>query len=147
MKQKKQSTTEDNAERYVPRKSNYTLTVRRTTAGLGLCTESPIERGTFIIEYYGIPLTREQADEKGGKYLFEINSKKVIDGSPRYNIARYLNHSCRPNCETDVVKGKIYIYAKRNIRPGEELTYDYGKEYVDDFIKPYGCKCAKCLNA
>ena len=62
------------------------------------------------------------------------------------NKARYLNHSCRPNCETDIVKGKVYIYAKRNIKSGEELTYDYGKEYVDDFIKPYGCKCLKCLS-
>ncbi|MCY4576850.1 MAG: SET domain-containing protein [Candidatus Kaiserbacteria bacterium] len=145
MNQKAQSETNATAAVYVPRKSEYVLRVRRTAAGLGLCTDSPIARGKFIIEYYGIVLTREQADEKGGKYLFEINSKRVIDGSPRYNLARYLNHSCRPNCETDIVKGKIYIYAKRNIKPGEELTYDYGKEYVNDFIKPYGCKCAKCL--
>lgn len=130
---------------YVPRKSDYILQVRKSSAGLGLFTESPIPREKFIIEYFGPILTREQADEKGGKYLFEINSRSVIDGSPRYNTARYLNHSCRPNCETDVVKGKVYIYAKRNIKSGEELTYDYGKEYIDDFIKPYGCKCPKCL--
>ena len=144
MEQNKQSSTTSTTT-YMPRKSTYTLKVQRSSAGLGLFTEDPIERGKFVIEYYGTVLTRTQADEKGGKYLFEINSKKVIDGSPRYNIARYLNHSCRPNCETDIVKGKIYIYAKRNIREGEELTYDYGKEYVNDFIKPYGCKCIKCL--
>lgn len=143
MKQKKQSNA-DSATMYTPRKSAYTLKVRQSSAGLGLFTEDTIERGKFVVEYYGEMLTRVQADERGGKYLFEINSRKVIDGSPRYNIARYLNHSCRPNCETDIVKGKIYIYAKRNIKEGEELTYDYGKEYVDDFIKPYGCKCAKC---
>ena len=144
MKQKKQPDSSSVAA-YVPRKSEYVLRVRRSSAGLGLFTESVIERGAFIIEYYGIPLTREQADEKGGKYLFEISSRRVIDGSPRHNKARYLNHSCRPNCETDIVKGRVYIYAKRAIKPGEELTYDYGKEYVDDFIKPYGCKCTKCL--
>ena len=135
----------DNSIVYVPRKSTYTLRVRRSSAGLGLFTEDSIERGKFVIEYYGIVLTRTQADEKGGKYLFEINNRKVIDGTPRHNIARYLNHSCRPNCETDIIKGKIYIYAKRNIKEGEELTYDYGKEYFDDFIKPYGCKCLKCM--
>ncbi len=144
MKQKKQSDT-NSVVMYVPRKSKYTLRVRRSSAGLGLFTESSIERGKFVIEYHGTILTKTQADEKGGKYLFEINSRKVIDGSSRHNIARYLNHSCRPNCETDIVKGKIYIYAKRNIKEGEELTYDYGKEYFDDFIKPYGCKCLKCL--
>ena len=144
MKQEESFST-DGGTVHVPRKSKYILKVRRSSAGLGLFTDDPIKRGKFVIEYYGIPLTREQADERGGKYLFEINSRKVIDGSPRYNTARYLNHSCRPNCETDIVKGKIYIYAKRNIKEGEELTYDYGKEYVDDFIKPYGCKCLKCL--
>lgn len=121
------------------------MKVQRSSAGLGLFTEDSIERGKFVIEYYGVLLTRAEADEKGGKYLFEINSRRVIDGSPRQNIARYINHSCRPNCETDIVKGKVYIYAKRNIKEDEELTYDYGKEYFDDFIKPYGCKCLKCL--
>ena len=146
MEQKKQTRTVNTAEAYVPRKSEYVLKVRRTSAGLGLCTESSIERGEFVVEYYGKILTREQADEKGGKYLFEISSKRVLDGSPRYNIARYFNHSCRPNCETDVVRGKIYIYAKRNIKSGEELTYDYGKEYFNDFIQSHGCKCVKCLS-
>lgn len=144
MKQEKSSGT-DSATVYIPRKSRYSLKVQRSSAGLGLFTEDSIERGKFVIEYYGVLLTRAEADEKGGKYLFEINSRRVIDGSPRQNIARYINHSCRPNCETDIVKGKVYIYAKRNIKEDEELTYDYGKEYFDDFIKPYGCKCLKCL--
>lgn len=140
MKKKERS---DDAS-YVPRKSNYTLAMRRSSAGLGLFTEDSITRGKFVIEYYGTMCTRDEADRRGGKYLFEISSRKVVDGSPRYNFARYLNHSCRPNCETDIVKGKIYVYAKRNIKSGEELTYDYGKEYFDDFIKPYGCRCVKC---
>ena len=129
---------------YTPKRSKYVLRVGRSSAGLGVYTKNPIERGEFIVEYFGIILTREQADQKGGKYLFEINEKKVIDGSPRHNTARYFNHSCRPNCETDIVNEKIYIYAKRNIKIGEELTYDYGKEYFDDFINPEGCKCIKC---
>ena len=91
-------------------------------------------------------LTREESDEKGGKYLFEINNEEVIDGSSRQNKARYINHACRPNCETSIVKKKVYIYAKRNIQAGEELHYDYGKEYFDEHIKPVGCKCEKCKN-
>ena len=132
------------AVKYIPRKSDYTLVVRRSSTGLGLFTEDPIRRGKFVVEYCGPILTREEADEKGGKYLFEISTRKVIDGSPRYNIARYINHSCRSNCETDIVKGKVYVYAKRVVRAGEELTYDYGKEYFDDFIRPHGCSCKKC---
>lgn len=90
-------------------------------------------------------LTREEADRKGGKYLFEISSRRTVDGTGRDNTARYINHSCRPNCEVDVKNGRIYIYAIKNIKEGEELHYDYGKEYVDEYIKPHGCKCEKCL--
>ena len=84
------------------------------------------------------------ADEIDNRYLFEINSRWTIDGSPRRNVARYINHSCRPNAETDIVKGEILISAIRNIEPGEEITYDYGKDHFDGFIKPKGCKCVKC---
>ncbi len=127
-----------------PRVGKYTYTVGKSSAGFGLFAGENIKRGDFVIEYYGPILTPEEADTKKGKYLFEVNSRKVVDGTPRYNMARYINHSCRPNCETDIVRGKIYIYARRNIKDGEELSYDYGKEYFNDFIKPYGCKCPKC---
>ena len=126
------------------RPTAYTLIVKRSSAGLGLFSKELIERGTFIIEYFGTILTPDESDRKGGKYLFEISSRRVVDGSPRYNKARYINHSCKANCETDIVKGKVYIYAKRNIKQGEELTYDYGKEYFNDFIRPHGCRCIRC---
>ena len=129
---------------YTPRESRYAFRVGRSSAGLGLFAKDQIERGDFVIEYHGPVLSRDEADRKGGKYLFEVSSRRVVDGTPRCNIARYINHSCRPNCETDIVRGKIYIYALRRIKPGEELAYDYGKEYFDDFIKPHGCRCAHC---
>lgn len=113
-------------------------------AGFGLKTEDDIRRGAFVIEYYGPILKVDDADQKGGKYLFELNDKYIVDGTPRYNLARYINHSCRPNCETDTIGRRVYVYAKRNIKKGEELTYDYGKEYFNDFIKKLGCKCIKC---
>jgi len=68
----------------------------------------------------------------------------MIDGSARSNIARYINHSCKPNCEAEIVAGRVFLRALRRIEAGEELSYDYGKEYFDMYIKPYGCRCAAC---
>lgn len=113
-------------------------------AGLGLFATQPIKKDEFIIEYVGDVITAKEADKRGGKYLFETSSRRVIDGSTRTNTARYINHSCKPNCETEIDRGRVYVYAKRSIKPGEELAYDYGKEYFDDFIKPIGCRCVAC---
>lgn len=119
---------------------------RRTTHGLGLCTEVTITKGTRIIEYTGEKITADQANERGGQYLFEINDKYTIDGKEHHNLARYINHSCRPNCYPEISANEkhIYIYAKRAIKAGEELTYDYGKEFWKTYIKPKGCRCEKC---
>ena len=127
------------------RKSKYTFRVGKSTAGLGLFAESDIKKGDFLIEYTGKKISQEKADKQGGKYLFEINDTIVLDGSSRTNTARYINHSCAPNCESDVVLGKVYIYAIKKIKEGEELGYDYGKEYYNEHIKPFGCKCPKCI--
>lgn len=124
-----------------PRTSPYKLNVKRGIAGLGLFAGEHIPTGEFIIEYYGKKLTDKQADEKGGKYLFQADDNVVIDGSRRDNIARYMNHSCKPNCEPEIDGKRIFMYALRNIAAGEELTYNYGKEYIKDLIIPYGCKC------
>ncbi len=118
--------------------------VGRSYAGLGLFAKEPIARGDFVIEYVGKILTTKEAENHLGKYLFEVNSKWTIDGATRSNTARYINHSCKPNCEVEIKKNRVLIFAKRAIPVGEELSYDYGKEYVDEFIKPYGCKCGKC---
>lgn len=124
------------------------LQVKRSTAGagLGLFATAPITKGGLIIEYTGERITSDEADRRGGKYLFTINKKWAVDGKGRRNLSRYINHSCRPNAEAEVDedKLKVFIYAKRNIKPGEEIAYNYGKEYWNDFIKPYGCKCPKC---
>jgi SET domain-containing protein len=122
------------------------LKVKKSLAGLGLFTLEPIEKGGFIIEYVGTILNEAEANEKGGKYLFEVSKNRFIDGTNRKNTARYINHSCRPNCEVDIKQGRVLIFAKRAIKAGEELNYDYEKEYFDEYIKPYGCKCVKCLD-
>lgn len=124
---------------------DYDLRVKRSRAGLGLFTFSPIKKGACIIEYTGKLLTQKEEDESNSLYLFRISEKKTIDGRPRWNKAGYINHSCRPNCEIDIYRGHIWVMAKRNIKAGEELAYDYDKEYFDEYIKPKGCRCDKCL--
>jgi len=126
------------------RKPRAGLKIRRARAGLGLYTEKPIVRQAFIAEYAGEIISGETADRKDSRYLFEISKNVVIDGSSRQNIARYINHGCKPNCYAEIDSRRVYIYAKRKIGAGEELTYNYGKEYFDDFIKPHGCRCASC---
>ena len=120
------------------------LKVKKSSAGLGLFTLEDIKKGSYILDYTGELITQEEADRRGGRYLFEINSKWTIDGKGRENKARYINHSCDPNCETDIVGRRVKISAIKNIKAGEELTYDYGEEYFDEFLKPMGCRCAYC---
>lgn len=126
----------------IPRES---LRAGRSSAGLGLFATARIAPGMYI-EYVGPIITTEEANKKkGARYLFELNSKITIDGSPRENLARYVNHSCNPNCESVQSGKRIFIKAIKTIEKGEELCYDYGDEYVDEFIKPHGCRCHACL--
>lgn len=119
-------------------------TVKRAPAGLGLFAKKEIPKKTCIIEYVGPIVTADEANTIGGQYLFEINSKKTINGAVRSNTARYINHSCRPNCEVEIKKGRVFVYSKKKILPGEELHYDYGKDFFNEYIKPKGCRCMKC---
>jgi SET domain-containing protein len=120
------------------------LRIGRSKAGLGLFARVPIKKGRFIIRYISRKIRTETADELDTRYLFEINTRWTIDGSNRRNRARYINHSCRPNAEVYFVKHVIKIRAIKNIKPGDEITYHYGRNYFDAFIKAVGCKCAAC---
>jgi SET domain-containing protein len=122
--------------------AKFKVKAKRGSAGLGLFALEPIPAGSKIIEYIGI--VRSASNDLSNKYIFSVNSKIDIDGSPRYNIARYINHSCLPNAESQIKKGHVWITAIKDIAPGEEITYDYGTEYVDQLIRPHGCKCADC---
>ena len=73
-----------------------------------------------------------------------MNARWTIDGSPRSNVARYINHSCRPNADPMIRDRRIRIKAIKNIEPGDEITYDYGKDHFNAYIKPHGCRCDKC---
>ena len=122
--------------------------IGRSPTGLGVFAVKPIKRRTHIVAYRGPLLTEEEAvrrEARDLRYLFILNKKWTIDGSPRWNLGRYANHSCRPNAEPITRNGGIVIVAMRRIEPGEEITYDYGKDYRDYFFKGRRrCLCQPC---
>ena len=122
--------------------------VGRSRTGLGLFATKPIKKGAKIVRYFGplLDCRKKKDDAIENKYLFELNNRWTIDGSVRKNIARYINHACKPNAESDVSarKRKVVIRAIKNIEPGEEINYDYGTDYFKAYLKPIGCKCAAC---
>ena len=122
--------------------------IGRSKTGLGLFATKPIKKGEKIIRYFGPILDSKKEDEDAieNKYLFELTNRWTIDGSVRENVARYINHSCKPNAESDVKprKRKVFIRAIKNIEPGEEISYDYGTDYFKAYLKPIGCKCEAC---
>lgn len=128
-----------------PRPSKYNLKVKRGTSGLGVFALEDIPRGRFIIEYWGKVMSDDAAQYVGGRYLFELGNGKTVNGANRKNIARYINHACKPNAEVRIVGNRIYIHSLKKIKAGAEITYDYDTEYFDYFIKPHGCRCASCL--
>ncbi len=129
--------------------------------GHGIIATKNIKKNTKVIEYIGEKVLKSEGDKRsaqrigmylnskttGSVYIFELNKKYDIDGSPKYNKARYINHSCDPNCEVEIVKGHIWISSIKNIKEGEELSYDYGYEFDKDDYKDHICKCASknCL--
>lgn len=128
------------------RSDNYQ--VKRTTTGLGLFATKRIPKGKRIIEYTGPLISNDEVEQSSGKYFFGVNSKWSIDGSPRSNIARYINHSCKPNAEARLSsRRRVWIWSLKTIQPGEEISYDYGKEYFEGVIEPKGCRCKGCDSA
>jgi len=119
----------------------------RSRTGLGLFATKPIKKRFRLAEYKGPRLTVEQAEKaenRGNRYLFEVNSRWTIDGKARSNIARYFNHSCNPNSEVSIRGGRVFIYTLRAIKPGEEIVYDYGTDYLKNVIGKSRCKCSRC---
>ncbi|MDB3872844.1 SET domain-containing protein-lysine N-methyltransferase [Pelagibacteraceae bacterium] len=113
---------------------------------LGLFAKGDINKGEKVIEYKGKKFTHKQVEENDrydnskAIYLFTLNERYVLDGDTKTNTAKYINHSCDPNCEVDIIKGKIWIIAIKDIKKGDELSYDYGFGYDADF-RQFPCKC------
>jgi|SRR5215831_11989864 len=121
--------------------------IGRSLTGFGLFATRPIRKGAKIAEYKGRLLKTKDADvleARGNRYLYELNSRWTIDGSPRSNIARYFNHSCNPNAETYDIRHRVFIRTLRKIKPGEEIVYDYGTDYLKNVIGRSNCKCSRC---
>ena len=112
----------------------------------GLYANADIKDGTKIIEYKGKIVTKKEVEENSkfdnekAIYLFNLNKRYDLDGDFKYNTARLINHSCNPNCEVAGVGLKVWVYAIRDIKKGEELSYDYGFGY-DEFYKDFPCRC------
>ena len=119
----------------------------RALTGLGLFATRPIKKRVRIAEYKGPRLNVERAlkaEASGNRYLFEVNGRWTIDGKARSNIARYFNHSCNPNTDSTIRNGRVFIFTLRNIKPGEELTYNYGIDYLKNVIGKSNCRCPRC---
>ena len=113
--------------------------IGRSFTGFGLFATRPIKKKSHIAEYKGPILGHEEAlraEARGNRYLFEVSKHRTIDGTPRSNIARYANHSCNPNAEPVIWRGRVFIKALRDIKPGEEIAYDY--ERFPSFGRPAG---------
>jgi uncharacterized protein len=126
--------------------SSKPFRIGRSTTGLGLFATEVIPKGVRIFEYTGKIITNAEADAMPGKprYLYDLSKTHTLDGSPRSNIGRYANHSCKPNGVIYIYGGRIFVKSLREIQPDEEITYDYGKEYFDAFIGKDRCLCVKC---
>jgi SET domain-containing protein len=139
------------------RKSNRRISARRSSIhGKGVFATAFIPKGTRIIEYKGRRMTEKAADEKYGDddsphtFLFLLDDQVVIDANYGGNTARWINHSCAPNCEANEENGRMYIDALRDIQPGTELTYDYNlvleERHTPAQKKLHACGCGarKC---
>ncbi|MFO1395009.1 MAG: SET domain-containing protein-lysine N-methyltransferase [Steroidobacteraceae bacterium] len=142
------------ARRAAPNGIDSLFEVRRSGIhGRGVYAARPIPKGTRIVEYLGERITHKQADDRyaakgqddGHTFLFVVNTRVVIDAGVDGNDARYINHSCDPNCDTVIEGGRVFIESLRDIEPGEELGYEYGLtwESTDDpaELANYTCRC------
>jgi len=125
----------------------------------GIFASRNIAKGARVIEYVGRKISKAEADEiynqslrawqkdktNGAVYIFELNNRFDIDGNVPFNDARFINHSCNPNCETEIINNRIWITSTRQIRKGEEITYNYGYSLEDYHEHPCKCGSPNCI--
>jgi len=140
-------------------KSPYIIVKRSRIHSRGVFARKNIPEGARVIEYVGervtkkesdrradIPLERNQKNESyGAVYIFQLNNRHDIDGNVPYNTARFINHSCDPNCESDIIRGKIWIVALREIKKGDELAYNYNYDIEDYEDHKCFCRTKRCV--
>lgn len=135
------------------RQPRYLHVRRSPLQGRGVFTRRAVPKGTVLLEYLGERISHEEAGERyyastqpdAFVLLFTVDRKIVIDGGVGGRAARYVNHSCAPNCEADEIGGRIFITSIRDIPAGAELTYDYNMEPPQplprDWRRRYACRC------
>ena len=128
-----------------------------TIHGKGVFATRKIAADTRLIEYEGERITEKQAAKRHGSdpdnpfhtFFFSLDNGRIIDGGSGGNDARWINHCCEPNCEAREEDGRIFIYALRDIRRGEELNYDYGlvlgERHTPAVKQAYGCRCGASI--
>lgn len=139
--------------------SPYIIVKQSSIHNKGVFAKKFIPKDTRIIEYVGERITKKESDRRailpleraknsakyGAVYLFELNKRYDIDGYVSYNTARFINHSCSPNAETDIIRGHIWIIALRDINKGEEISYNYGYDLEDYVDHPCKCGSDNCI--
>jgi SET domain-containing protein len=140
--------------------SPYITKKKSSVHGSGIFASKFIPKGTRVIEYIGEKITKAESNRRGPKlvayakkhkelgavYLFELNKRYDIDGHVSYNTAKYINHSCDPNCEVDIIRGHIWVISLKDINKGDELFYNYGYDDFDGFHEhPCCCRSHRCV--
>ncbi len=110
--------------------------------GIGGFARADIAKGARVIEYVGKIIDKRESMrrcEENNGFIFTLTDKQDLDGNVEWNPARFINHSCAPNCDAEMDAGRIWIVARRDIRAGEELTFNYGYDLED--YREYQCRC------
>ncbi len=116
--------------------------------GTGGFATKKISTGTRLIEYVGERITKAESIrrcEADNEYIFTVNEKEDLDGNVEWNPARFVNHSCAPNCDAEMDEERIWIVANRDIKGGEEITFNYGFDLVDYRNYPCVCGADECV--
>lgn len=116
--------------------------------GTGGFAKCGVAAGTRVIEYVGEAIDKQESlrrCEANDEYIFALNDEQDLDGNVEWNPARFINHSCAPNCEARLEEGRIWIVAIRDIRAGEELTFNYGYDLEDYRDHPCHCGSPECV--
>jgi len=116
--------------------------------GMGGFAKVPISTGTRVIEYMGQKITKQESlkrCEEENWFIFALDDQYDLDGAVGWNPARFINHSCSPNCDAELIEGKIWIISRRNIAPGEEITFNYGYDLADYREHPCHCGSPDCV--
>jgi hypothetical protein len=116
--------------------------------GLGGFAAGDLPAGARVIEYVGEKISKAESLRRcqaGNPCLFSLDAETDLDGNAPWNPARFLNHSCAPNCDAELIGGRIWIVARRRIRAGEELTFNYGYDLQDYREHPCHCGAPDCV--